>query len=32
MTIYIVLKKIDNNPNIAQRKTLKRHINMEGNQ
>jgi hypothetical protein len=29
-TIYNALKKIDNNFNIGQRTTLKRHINMQG--
>lgn len=32
LTLYIALKKIDNNPNIAQRMTLKRHINVQRNQ
>jgi hypothetical protein len=32
MTIYIALKKIDDNPNIALRMTLNMHINVQGNQ
>jgi hypothetical protein len=30
ITIYNALKNIDNNPNIGQSTTLKRHINMQG--
>jgi hypothetical protein len=31
-TLYSALKNIDNNPNIGDNTTLKRHINVQGKQ